>query len=90
MKLVKVTAKEGMRIRIPGENYRVVPKDGAIVQWGMHWARAKARGEIEVADYTAPEIPVKGAGKGNRPGRAGAPPVDNPEVSREVKTPGIA
>jgi len=80
MKLVKIFANEGMRVRIPSENYRVLGEEGAVVQWSMHWAKAKERGEIKVEDYAAPEQqPSKGKAKG--PEKPKAP---------EPKTPGIA
>ena len=78
MKLVKITAKEGMRIRIPEENYRVLPKDGAFVRWNMHWAKAKVRGEIEVGEEQE---------TGAKPdAKTGA----NPEVSVKLDAPGLA
>ena len=80
MKLVKIVAKEGMRIRIPSEGHRLLPKEGAVVQWNMHWVKAKQRGEIEVSDYTVPDESKKAVEKAGK----------NPEVSAEVKTPGVA
>ena len=80
VKLVKITAKEGMRIRIPEQNYRVLPKEGATVRWGMYWAKAKERGEIDVADVEVSAEQQKAADKAGK----------NPEVSAEVKTPGMA
>jgi hypothetical protein len=89
MKMVKIIAKEGMRIRIPAENYRVLPKEGAVVQWNMHWAKAKERGEIDVEDVAVEPAEArdqtKVKAKGPRPREAGGG-----EVSKPVHTPGVA
>lgn len=54
-----VTPKEGFRLRMPENQYQVLPEEGQRVGWpgpANYWSRAEARGEITSApDEEAPE-----------------------------------
>jgi hypothetical protein len=69
-----VAPKDGMRLRIPEENYRVLPPEGADVRWNMFWAKAEQRGEIDVTDVAKEEGKAAKAGQEHKAGK-------NPEVS---------
>jgi hypothetical protein len=91
MVMKKIFAKEGMRIRLPGENYRVLGKEGAVVQWNMHWAKAEQRGEITVEDVQVEpsEARDKAAPRADQKADQRGDQKADPKAAKP-KTPGVA
>lgn len=89
MILKKIFAEPGMRVRIPQENYRLLPEEGATVQWSMHWAKALERKEIRAEDV---EVEPAEARDGTKTKAKAKNPMGESAAKVEAagKTPGVA